>query len=71
MASALVNCVGLITAGLFQFLPGEFITGTKAESLPILQEGLVIFLAWPLFALFLLLQMYRNQNRYLSETEAD
>ena len=66
MASALVNCIGLVTAGLFQFLPGEFITGVKATSLPILQEGLVIFLVWPILALGLLLQMYRKQTRYLS-----
>ena len=66
MASALVNCIGLVTAGLFQFLPGEFISGVKATSLPILQEGLVIFLVWPILALGLLLQMYRKQTRYLS-----
>ncbi|MAJ46624.1 MAG: hypothetical protein CBC35_04905 [Planctomycetes bacterium TMED75] len=66
MASAVVNCIGLLTAGAFQFLPGEFIGDTKANELPILQEGLAIFVIWPLLGLGLILILYKNQMRYLS-----
>ena len=66
MASSVVNCIGLITAGVFQFLPGEFIVGATPNSLPVLQEGLIIFLVWPLLAICILIQMYRRQARYLS-----
>ena len=66
MASSVVNCLGLLTAGIFQFLPGEFISGSKSTSLPMLQEGLLIFLAWPLLGLALMLILYRKQSRYLA-----
>ena len=70
MASSVVNCLGLLTAGLFQFLPGEIVTNSKVSSLPILQEGLVIFLAWPLLALGLIIALYRKQARYLADQSA-
>lgn len=66
MASAVVNCIGLLTAGAFQFLPGEFMVNTKPDSLPILQEGLSIFVVWPILSLALILILFKNQSRYLS-----
>jgi hypothetical protein len=57
MASAVVNCMGLIAAGIFQFAPGIIIERTEASGLIALQEGLIIFLVWPIISLCLVIEL--------------
>ena len=57
MASAIVNCMGLIAAGIFQFAPGIIIERTEQSGLIALQEGLVIFLIWPVISLCLVMEL--------------
>ena len=63
MASAIVNCMGLIAAGIFQFAPGIIIERSQESGLIALQEGLVIFLMWPIVSLVLILELGWKQYR--------
>lgn len=63
MASAIVNCMGLMAAGIFQFAPGIIIERTQESGLIALQEGLVIFLIWPIISFCLVLELGWKQHQ--------
>ncbi len=63
-AVGLVNGVGLLGAGLFQFIPGIIREQVAAEGLLALQEGLLIYVIWPGVSMVLLLHLLiRNRHR--------
>jgi hypothetical protein len=59
----LVNGVGLMGAGLFQFIPGLVREKVAAGGLVALQEGLLIYVIWPVVALLLLLHLGFRMHR--------
>ena len=62
-AVGLVNGVGLMGAGLFQFIPGLVREKVAAGGLVALQEGLLIYVIWPVVALLLLLHLGFRMHR--------
>jgi MFS family permease len=63
-AVGLVNGVGLLGAGIFQFMPGIIRDQVAAEGLLALQEGLLIYVIWPGVSMILLLHLLiRNRHR--------
>ena len=63
-AVGLVNGIGLLGAGCFQFIPGFIREQVAADGLLALQEGLLIYVIWPAVSLLLLLHLLiRNRLR--------
>jgi nitrate/nitrite transporter NarK len=55
--AGMVNGLGLMGSGLFQLLPGIIQKDSDSSGLPALQEGLLMYLIWPVVALILLIHL--------------
>lgn len=55
--AGLVNGLGLMGSGLFQLIPGVVQKETQSSGLPALQEGMLMYLIWPVVALILLVHL--------------
>ena len=67
IATSMVNCLGLIGAGVFQFLPGIMESRDPAGGLPPLQFSLLIFLVWPVLAVGLVINLALKQHKLLKK----
>ena len=67
-AVGLVNGIGLLGAGCFQFIPGIIRDQVAAEGLLALQEGLLIYVIWPAVSMLLLLHLLLRSRLQASDS---
>ena len=69
MTCALVNCLGLLAAGTFQWVPGLIQARIPETGISSIQISMFIFVLWPAIALLLVIHLSIRQKKIIRARE--